>query len=96
MTLEDFKASVSENQTPQDISSPLLAMWYDAQDDWDSAHDIAQDLHTNEGSWIHAYLHRKEGDIFNARYWYSRAGKEEYKGALEDEWEYIVSDLLNG
>ena len=66
----------------------------DAKGDWEKSHNIAQDIHSDTGSWIHAYLHRKEGDIFNADYWYSKAGKKRPSVSLEKEWEEIVTDLL--
>jgi hypothetical protein len=72
----------------------LLALWHDAKDDWDASHNIAQDIHSNDGSWIHAYLHRKEGDAGNAGYWYRKAGKPYPSASLEKEWESIVSVLL--
>ncbi|WP_277479985.1 hypothetical protein [Catalinimonas alkaloidigena] len=95
MTLEQFKASTQGEAPPNELDPGLQAMWHDAKDNWEAAHDIAQDIHTQDGSWIHAYLHRKEGDLFNARYWYSRADKDEFKGTLDEEWEYIVSSLLD-
>jgi len=74
---------------------PLLhALWHDAHGDWASAHALAQDVDTPDGARIHAYLHRKEGDTFNANYWYRRAGKPAFTGSLEDEWTAIAADLL--
>lgn len=81
---------------PQGISAPLLALWYDAKGDWERAHDIAQDLGSKEGDWIHAYLHRKEGDEGNAAYWYRRAGKPFPVGvSLQEEWEQLVQHFQN-
>jgi hypothetical protein len=62
------------------------ALLHDANGDWESAHNCAQDDHSELGSWMHAYLHRKEGDIGNARYWYSQAGCSVFPGTLEEEW----------
>lgn len=91
---EQFVSS-TQNLYPSQEYSPLLkAMWYDAKDEWNKAHDVAQNVHTAEGSWVHAYLHRKEGDISNARYWYRQAGKKEFQGSLQEEWEAIVKTLL--
>jgi hypothetical protein len=74
---------------------PLLhALWHDAQGDWASAHALAQDVDTADGARVHAYLHRKEGDTFNANYWYRRAGQPAFIGSLEDEWTAIVTALL--
>ncbi len=70
-------------------------MWLDGKGDWNGAHEIAQDLRSPEGSWIHAYLHRKEGDTGNAAYWYHRANKPVCNTSLEAEWDSIVSALLS-
>lgn len=67
----------------------LIALEADKNGQWDAAHDIVQDIHTDEASWIHAYLHRKEGDPGNARYWYNRAGKPFFDGSLDEEWEEL-------
>jgi hypothetical protein len=93
MTLEQFLASVEE-PTPPPVADPLRALWHDARGDWDAAHAVAQDVHSDEGSWVHAYLHRKEGDHSNAAYWYRRAGKPVASGPLEAEWKVIASELL--
>jgi len=95
MTLEEFKLSLSSNKPPEPVSDYLKALWYDAKDDWEKSHNIIQDLNTKTGSWIHAYLHRKEGDIANADYWYSRAGKQRPSFSLEKEWEEICSHELS-
>jgi len=94
MTLEEFKSTLSQNQAPKGISKSLEAMWYDGKGDWDTAHNIAQDIHSDEGSWIHAYLHRKEGDAGNAAYWYHRARRAVCKTTLEEEWDEIVRELI--
>jgi hypothetical protein len=73
----------------------LLALWHDGSGHWEKSHEIAQDIHTKEGSWIHAYLHRKEGDLGNAGYWYHKAGKPVPHVSLEQEWEDIVKSLLS-
>ena len=89
MTFEEFKTS--ENPAG---SLPLRALWRDGQGDWTGAHDLLQDDASAAGSWVHAYLHRKEGDVGNAGYWYRRAGKPTASGPLEAEWESIVRALL--
>jgi len=94
MTLSAFIASLEQPAPPQGLSAPLQAMWWDGKGNWDRAHDIAQDIENSTGSWIHAYLHRKEGDRSNAAYWYSRAGKSMPFSTLEEEWEHITSSLL--
>ena len=68
-------------------------MWWDAKGDWHRAHEIAQDIESETGSLVHAYLHRKEGDAGNAGYWYRRAGRPVCSGSLEQEWEAIVAEL---
>lgn len=95
MTFNEFTLSLSQPQPPGDLSELLQALWYDGIDDWDTAHNIAQDIASPEGSWVHAYLHRKEGDEGNAAYWYRRAGKPMPRISLQEEWEQIVTELLN-
>jgi hypothetical protein len=91
MTPDEFRKCRSE---PAGLTPPLRAMWHDAKDDWEAAHRIAQDDDSSDAGWVHAYLHRREGDISNARYWYARAGRPEYRGSLDSEWEEIVRALL--
>jgi hypothetical protein len=76
------------------LSAALTALWHDARGDWEAAHRVAQDIGTPDGSWIHAYLHRKEGDAGNAAYWYRRAAKAVPSSSLDAEWEAIVTVLL--
>ena len=95
MNFQDFKTSLQGHSVPPSLAGGLLAMWYDGKGDWNKAHDIAQELHTSEGSWIHAYLHRKEGDAGNAAYWYHRANQPVCKTSLNQEWEDIVKALLH-
>lgn len=94
MTLEDFKSSLQDPAPPSSLPKTLVALWHDGKNDWETSHNVAQDIHTNDGSWIHAYLHRKEGDLGNAAYWYSRAGKKMPGISLQKEWEQIVTELL--
>ena len=94
MNFETFKKSLSASSPPADLSPHLHALWYDGKHEWEKSHDIAQDLPDNDGSWIHAYLHRKEGDLSNAAYWYRRAQKPQPFGDLEQEWEDMVKALL--
>ena len=94
MTWNEFKTSIQQPTPPADLSPLLKALWYEGKGDWDAAHNIAQDINTKEGSWIHAYLHRVEGDLGNASYWYHRAGKSIATGNLKDEWASIVQELL--
>ena len=78
---------------PAGLAEPLLALWWDAAGDWDRAHAIVADHEGADAAWVHAYLHRKEGDEENARYWYARAGRPVARGALEAEWDGIVAVL---
>jgi hypothetical protein len=95
MTLDDYLASVRKSTPPADLPPPLLALWHDARGAWDLAHGVAQEIDDATGSWIHAYLHRKEGDLGNAAYWYRRAGRPVATGTLEDEWKEIVDALID-
>ncbi len=94
MTLEEFKSSLRQSAVPSTVSPLLQAMWYAGKDNWEEAHNLAQDVHTTDGSWAHAYLHRQEGDLGNASYWYHRAGRTMPKHSLEKEWEEIVNAFL--
>jgi hypothetical protein len=94
MTFDAFISSLSQEHPPAGLSRLLQALWHDGKDDWETAHNIAQDIVSPEGSWIHAYLHRKEGDEGNAGYWYRRAGKPEPRISLEEEWKRIAATLL--
>ena len=79
---------------PKHLPPLLHAMWHDYRGDWEASHNLAQDVHTPDGSWVHAYLHRKEGDTSNAGYWYHQAGKQMPAITIEKEWEEIVKALL--
>jgi hypothetical protein len=94
MTLEEFTSTVTTGVPPEGASAGLLALWEDARGHWEAAHTIAQDLDDKSGAWIHAYLHRKEGDAANAAYWYRRAGQPVARDSLDQEWARIVSALL--
>lgn len=94
MTFEDFRNSLSQANPPA-VSDLLKALWFEGKGDWESAHNIAQDIHNNDGSWIHAYLHRVEGDLGNASYWYSRANRKMPSASLKDEWSAMVKELLD-
>ncbi len=94
ITIDEFKESLSLSKPPETLSLLLQALWYDAEGDWNASHNLAQEVGSMEGSWVHAYLHRKEGDDSNASYWYQKAGKKFPEIPLEEEWEEIVSALL--
>jgi len=93
MTLPEFKATLGQAAPPA-VAGALVALWHDAKGNWDAAHNTAQEIENETGAWVHAYLHRKEGDASNAAYWYRRAGKAVAKESLEAEWESIVTALL--
>ncbi len=94
MNFEAFQESLSNKMPPTHLPVYLQALWYDAKHDWETAHNLVNDLDGEQAAWIHAYLHRKEGDPGNARYWYSRAGKPMPAVSLSEEWGLIVSALL--
>ena len=94
MNLENFKSSLSETHPPQNVSVLLQALWQDAKGDWRAAHDSVDELEEPKAYWVHAYLHRKEGDVSNANYWYRRANKNMPDYSLQKEWEEIVTALL--
>jgi hypothetical protein len=93
VTFDEFKAALSST-TPPAVPPLLVALWHDARGDWDAAHRVAQDVDDESGAWIHAYLHRKEGDPGNAAYWYRRAGKPVATDPLDAEWARIAAALL--
>ena len=90
----EFQFTLNNEVPPSDWPAGLKALWFDAKDDWESSHNIAQDMHNSLGSWIHAYLHRKEGDEFNAGYWYRKAGRPFSKLSLNEELQEIVEFVL--
>ncbi len=94
MNYEEFVESLSTGTPPAGLNEFLLALWYEGKGDWRSAHDIVEDMHDKNAAWIHAYLHRKEGDIFNARYWYNRAGQSESRISLQEEWTFLVKEFI--
>jgi hypothetical protein len=90
MTLSEFQSL----KQPHGLPILLIALWHDNKGDWHKAHELAQDIETSDGAWVHAYLHRKEGDTSNASYWYRQAGKKFPQLILQQEWEEIVIELL--
>ncbi len=94
MNLEEFKTSVAGNEPPSGLSVPLAALWWDAKGDWDRAHALVDELETTKGMAVHAYLHRKGGQLSNADYWYQRAGRALHRPALDDEWRTLVEAFL--
>ncbi len=94
ITFEEFLEWKETGTVPEDIPLLLQALLLEAAGDWGSAHRIAQQEDSAEGSWVHAYLHRVEGDPGNASYWYRNAGKNRPALSLAEEWEYIAMALL--
>lgn len=94
MNITALKQSLLNNTPPQEANVYVKALWYDAKNDWNKAHELIQDLGDKNASWIHAYLHRKEGDIWNADYWYTKAGKKRPDLSLNEEWEQIATAFL--
>ncbi len=95
MSFDTFEASLSHSGPPEGWSRALQALWWDARDDWERAHGVVQmDEADRQCAWVHAYLHRKEGDLPNAGYWYGRAGRVKPAGTLEEEWLAIARTLL--
>jgi hypothetical protein len=92
MNQREFQKSL-EAAAPPCGAAPLLALWHDARGDWDGAHKCVDELSDPDSMWVHAYLHRKHGDLSNARYWYSRAGRPPADCPLEDEWAAIAAAL---
>jgi hypothetical protein len=94
MTFEELIKSIDDDGPPAELSETLSSLWWDKKGDWDTAHAIAQDIPTNQGSAVHAYLHREEGVLWNADYWYSRAGRVRPDISLEAEWVLLVEEML--
>lgn len=97
LTIDEFIASVANDTEPSaDFSPELTAIWHTKAENWEQAHNIAQDIHTEMGSWIHALLHLIEGDIGNSAYWFNRAGRTARKPSeIDSEWEAIATELLS-
>jgi len=94
VTLDDFRNSLAEAKPPAKLTQALAGLWWDAKGDWTQAHESAPQDEGPDGSWVHAYLHRKERDQSNAAYWYRRAGKPVCREPLDAEWLSITRDLL--
>lgn len=96
MTVEEFRATLGESDPPAGLSVPLEALWWDAKGEgcWDRAHGLVDELDTREGMAVHAYLHRREGQEWNADYWYQRAGRRFHRPKMSDEWAALAEGLL--
>jgi len=93
-TLSAFKESLVQLSPPADVSVYLQSLWLDGKGDWNAAHHLVDSLEDKTACRVHAYLHRKEGDIWNADYWYRKAGTRRPAVSLEEEWESLVTELL--
>jgi hypothetical protein len=93
VTLEQFLSSLDQDQPPPGSNALARALWLDRKGKWAEAHELASEIETDAGSRLHAYLHREEGDLDNARYWYRRAGRAPASGSLDDEWRELVREL---
>jgi hypothetical protein len=91
MTADEFRQSAAP---PPDLSGALQALWHEAHGDWEKAHEFSQGANSRDGDWVHAYLHRKEGDAGNAAYWYSRARRPVSHSTSDEEWTAIATELL--
>lgn len=96
MNIQEFKASIAKKEMPLGLAPHLQALWHDGLDNWSAAHDLIDQLSDKQSAHVHAYLHHKEGDIWNADYWYSRAGKKRPSVSLDQEWEDLVAFYLQG
>ncbi len=95
MDFISFKQSLQSDNPPNGLNELAKALWYDGKGDWETSHNIAQDIDSADGNWVHAYLHRKEGDQWNAGYWYRQAGRPTPTYDLLKEWEELVHYFLN-
>jgi hypothetical protein len=91
-----FRATLNQEAPPEGLTAPLAALWWDAKGDWTHAHSLVDELETKDGMAVHAYLHRKEGALSNADYWYARAGRHFQRPSLGAEWDALVNGLAEG
>ena len=94
MKVTEFRESLQQKKPPEGLSAALEALWWDGKESWEKAHEAAQRDEGPDGAWVHAYLHRKEGNLANAKYWYRRAERATGYGDFQREWESIVTWLL--
>jgi hypothetical protein len=95
MTFDEFIGSIGNRaRPPASLTEPLASLWWDKKGDWGTAHAIAQQISTVQGSAVHAYLHREEGVLWNADYWYRQAGRVRPNISLSEEWQRLVNEIL--
>ena len=95
MTVDELKSTLTNANPPRGLVPPLAALWWAAKGDWDKAHGIVMKEESREAAWVHAYLHRVEGDLDNAGYWYRKARRPAASEPLPEEWHAIATDLIN-
>jgi len=95
MNLEAYKSSLEDPEPPSGISQVLIGLWHDANGNWNKAHDLIDGCEENHAAWAHAYLHWKEGDLWNADYWYRKANRTRPDCSLDEEWEEIVRWIID-
>jgi hypothetical protein len=94
MTFQEYKNSLQNDAPPAGLNRALEALWYAGKDEWDKAHEVTQESGDRNVDWVHAWLHRDEGDLSNANYWYNRAGRTMPSHSLQEEWDAIAQELL--
>ena len=94
MKADEFRQSLSGDSPPPALAVHAEALWWDAKGNWARAHELVNELETPEAMAVHAYLHRKEGEEWNANYWYRRAGEKHRRPKLEEEWSALVDGLV--
>ncbi len=94
MTLDAFRGTFSASAPPAGLDPPLTSLWWMGKGDWKRAHDVINEEEGRDAAWVHAHLHRVEGDLSNAGYWYRRAAREAAKNSLDAEWEDVARAML--
>jgi len=94
MDISEFRRCIRNAKPPAGLTPALAALWWAGKDKWDEAHRIVMDEAGKDCAWVHAYLHRREGDLANARYWYRQAGQGETTESVAAEWDSIAQALL--
>ena len=94
MTVQQFELSLEQDAPPLSLSPAVEALWWDAKGDWTRAHALIDQLEGPDAMAVHAYLHRKEGEDWNANYWYRRAGEQYRRAKLDEEWRALVIGLM--
>lgn len=95
MTPSKFRRTLGADDPPEGLSVALMALWHGARGEWTRAHELVMGETGADAAWVHAWLHRQEGDLDNARHWYGKAGRSEYGGPAEDELGEMLVELLS-